>query len=233
MRLFFSTLLVALLVVTASAGAQRSRIILVPELTYGAEHEIYRDVLYARLSSGGNYFEHGWIELSPGVRYGLRAEVLTGSRSWGAFASYSARDAEMRSAGDEPQASFRMVQDAETQVFTVGVVRQLRLGARIGPMPAPELRVGLAALVMRVKAERRVPSLVLLQVHDFFSPGGQLSLGVVQRIAGPFDLRVQGGYALVRHDTEGLDGGGLPGSEPTLGHWASAFDVGLGVGVSF
>lgn len=225
--------LVSLFVMSTSAGAQRASTILVPELTYSVEHEIYHDLLYAQLFSGGHYFENGSIKLLPGARYGLRAEVLTSSRSWGVFASYGARDAEMRSGGSNAQAGFGMTQHAETQVFTVGVVRQLPLGARGGRIPPPELRVGLAALVMRISAERRVPPDVFLQVRDFFSPGGQLSVGVVQRIAGPFDLRIQGGYALLRHDTEGFDRGGFPESDQRLGHWASAFDVGLGIGVSF
>lgn len=233
MRLRTTTILAALCVMSASAGAQRASIILVPELTYSVEHELYSDLLYARFFSESHYFANGRIALSPGMRYGLRTEALTSSRSWGMFASYGARDAEMRSTGSDSQAGFRLVQSAETQIFTVGVLRQLRLGAPGGSIPAPELRIGLAALVMRISAERTLPPAPVIEVRDFFSPGGQLSLGVVQRIGGPFDLRIQGSYAMVRHDTEGLDRGGFPDSKPRLGHWASAFDAGLGAGVRF
>jgi hypothetical protein len=196
------------------------------------EHEIYNDLLYARVSDGG-YFYYGWIKLPAGVRYGLRAELLSSSRSWGVFASYTARHTEMQSGGAHAGRAFRLYQDAEMQVLSIGAARQVALGARGGALPAPELRVGLAALVWHVRAEREWPPSAWIELADFVSPGGQLSVGVVQRVGRRFDLRVQAGYAMLRHDTENLDRGGRPDSDKRFGRWAPAIDIGAGMGVRF
>lgn len=219
-----------------TAGAQRPTILVVPELTHGWGHEMYRDLLR---STNGDIYDDGWLDLAGTTRVGIRLETVSPSGAWGAVASIAVGDAELRSGGDGPTSSFRRVHDAETLVLGIGVFRRFTPGVHAPGLRPLGIQVELAAVALRISAPaeppvfgQQPPQLPGPLIRDFLSPGVQFGVGLTQPVARRLAVRLRGAYGVVRHDTEGLDGGIVrPGEsgEERRARWVTGGEFGFGV----
>ena len=186
---------------------------------------IYRGRLQLVGPFGVANYSDGTVALEAFTTVNVDLELQPHAWPFGLYAKTSLGNAPFRADGRgvDGSSAGSWVADADIFTLAVGASKPIQLGTGL---PAVNFAFGTAVLQVRAPADRLFYG---PRVREFLSPGFEGSVGVqYPGRATRVSLELRPTLSVLRHDTEGLDGGFRPPDDSgPLARWGASGSIGV------